>query len=538
MIKFACSKCGKHIRVDEKYAGKKGKCPGCGEAVVVPGKSAAIRFSCEHCGHAIKVAQRYAGKKGKCPKCQQTVVVPGGKKQEEPAPAVQGPTVACSLCGAAIPKTDDEFVECPECGSFVYAASGAPADAEEGPPAEEQETVAEESDEPARESEGSNRRLLLILGGAALVVIVAALGLIVFPKFSQPEPPRRPAPPRRPRQVADTEPQPQPQPEPQTTTSVAPAAPVEAPPASAVAPAVQLRFVPAPGTKHIVQVTTETTSVIQGETLQPSGTNRETLTFELDVTAPNGDGTVPIAVTLAAVQMEMEAGGTVLVHYDSTEPPDSTNRFGKIYAPFVSGRCTMVVSAQGRAVDFDMDKLYRAVAEVRFAAEGGVTDPRYPSREEHLQALKSQCENSPTLGKKPLSGALEKLVAALPEQPLRAGDTWSGRSATDIGVPVDMVATYRLAAVDDNVCTIEIESRRGADEEPIAQDMDAITVNYALSGTAQATLTIDRATGWLLSKQQKISLSGPVETHFAEKPDQDTSNQISIEITTTVTTLE
>lgn len=35
MIRFTC-KCGKHIKVEDKYAGKKGKCPQCKEAVRIP----------------------------------------------------------------------------------------------------------------------------------------------------------------------------------------------------------------------------------------------------------------------------------------------------------------------------------------------------------------------------------------------------------------------------------------------------------------------------------------------------------------------
>ncbi len=38
MIKFASSKCGRHISVDDKYAGKRGKCPNCKEVVVIPGE--------------------------------------------------------------------------------------------------------------------------------------------------------------------------------------------------------------------------------------------------------------------------------------------------------------------------------------------------------------------------------------------------------------------------------------------------------------------------------------------------------------------
>ena len=36
MIKFTCLNCNQSIRVDDRHAGKKGKCPKCGTAVVVP----------------------------------------------------------------------------------------------------------------------------------------------------------------------------------------------------------------------------------------------------------------------------------------------------------------------------------------------------------------------------------------------------------------------------------------------------------------------------------------------------------------------
>ncbi|UCD53269.1 MAG: hypothetical protein JSW27_11605, partial [Phycisphaerales bacterium] len=316
------------------------------------------------------------------------------------------------------------------------------------------------------------------------------------------------------------------------------AATVAEPAAPATAPAVRLRFAPDPGTTRIVQITTVTTLSIQGDTLQQSGTNRETLTLELEAAPPDANGNTPIAVTLAAVQMKMETGGTTRAQYDSTEPPDSTNNYGKMYSPFVSGRCTMVVSAQGRVVNFDMDKLYRAVAEVQLAARGGATDPRYQSREEYLQALKTQCENVPRLGKHQLCSTLGKLVVALPEQPLRESDAWSGRSTVDVDIPVEMAATYALTAATDDICTIKMESRRSAEQEPIVQTMDEATIRYALSGTSQATLTVDRSTGWLLSKQETTNLSGQVETRWAGRPELDTTDQISLEITTTVTTLE
>ncbi len=41
MIQFQCAKCGKRLMVKDESAGKRAKCPGCGEVMVVPGGQAA-----------------------------------------------------------------------------------------------------------------------------------------------------------------------------------------------------------------------------------------------------------------------------------------------------------------------------------------------------------------------------------------------------------------------------------------------------------------------------------------------------------------
>jgi DNA-directed RNA polymerase subunit RPC12/RpoP len=41
MIQFQCAKCGKRLMVKDESAGKRAKCPGCGEVMVVPGAKAA-----------------------------------------------------------------------------------------------------------------------------------------------------------------------------------------------------------------------------------------------------------------------------------------------------------------------------------------------------------------------------------------------------------------------------------------------------------------------------------------------------------------
>jgi len=42
MIKVRCAKCGKTLNIPDQFAGKKGKCPGCQEMLIIPAASAEV----------------------------------------------------------------------------------------------------------------------------------------------------------------------------------------------------------------------------------------------------------------------------------------------------------------------------------------------------------------------------------------------------------------------------------------------------------------------------------------------------------------
>jgi membrane associated rhomboid family serine protease len=88
-IKLFCP-CGKKVKFPIRYAGRTGSCPKCGKPIAIPQvggnapKESAIqsgagdgmiRFSCK-CGKKIKVPQKYSGKTGKCPQCGDRIVIP------------------------------------------------------------------------------------------------------------------------------------------------------------------------------------------------------------------------------------------------------------------------------------------------------------------------------------------------------------------------------------------------------------------------------------------------------------------------------
>lgn len=110
MIKFNCSKCKKLLRVKEELGGKKAKCPGCQQVLIIPApvrstadveelaaaafadkpieapapkqESKTIDFDCPQCGEPIRLSMDMAGKQAPCPECSRIIKVPLPVKNE------------------------------------------------------------------------------------------------------------------------------------------------------------------------------------------------------------------------------------------------------------------------------------------------------------------------------------------------------------------------------------------------------------------------------------------------------------------------
>ena len=76
MIRFNCEQCGHKIGVQDKYVGKRGKCPECGAIVVIPAQSTIIECHCQNCDRKINVPKTLVGKEIQCPDCKDRFIVP------------------------------------------------------------------------------------------------------------------------------------------------------------------------------------------------------------------------------------------------------------------------------------------------------------------------------------------------------------------------------------------------------------------------------------------------------------------------------
>ena len=120
MIRFYCEQCGHKISVQDKYAGKRAKCPKCSTVFVVPAESTAIGLQCENCSQKIDVPKSYAGKKVKCPTCNFILDIP--TRLTEPASSPGIIRFVCTTCNQPIEEPESsrgKLVPCPHCSAFT-----------------------------------------------------------------------------------------------------------------------------------------------------------------------------------------------------------------------------------------------------------------------------------------------------------------------------------------------------------------------------------------------------------------------------------
>lgn len=109
MIKFTCNNCDHGIKVNEKYAGKKGKCPKCGKLVMVPSitsnskATSIIKFRCPNCQQKIGLKTEYAGKQVRCAHCRQRLTVPAASETKSASPAHETDVLSAGLATGTIP---------------------------------------------------------------------------------------------------------------------------------------------------------------------------------------------------------------------------------------------------------------------------------------------------------------------------------------------------------------------------------------------------------------------------------------------------
>jgi phage FluMu protein Com/flagellar basal body-associated protein FliL len=212
---MSCGSCGKQLRAKDESAGKKIKCPGCGNVLAVPqseemteemgmDETAAppappekISVSCT-CGKKLQVKGELAGKAVKCPGCQKVVKVPATSSGASSAPAAKKTPAKKPAPPPADDDNDFSFTKSPtkagkkparmpdeEEDDFSFTASK-PKAKKSNRPLDDKDDNGDDDDNDFRvpvrsmKKKSSNRAMLL------LVILVLVIGAGVGAYFAIP----------------------------------------------------------------------------------------------------------------------------------------------------------------------------------------------------------------------------------------------------------------------------------------------------------------------------------------------------------------
>ena len=182
-IEFHCPGCGNLMRTPDKTAGKRGQCPDCKTRVQIPGtsiatsgnsatespsavsqtptqrqpeKTAPLRLPCSDCGQTLTVSAANAGKKGKCPHCGAVMTIrpasdaadkkgpaPRWKGTPQPTGTIQFNCPSCRLLVKVAATAAGARGKCPHCKGVVQIPTKSTSDRGGGISNTEADTIAE-----------------------------------------------------------------------------------------------------------------------------------------------------------------------------------------------------------------------------------------------------------------------------------------------------------------------------------------------------------------------------------------------------------
>ncbi len=187
-IPVVCS-CGKAMRAPDDWAGRDAKCPGCGQAVHIPGSGTAAATApvktgnppvvpCPECGKPLMVPPGMAGKLVACPACGGHVRLPG-----KPAGVTaKAPKVTVPAMTAPGPRSESKPKSRKTAPAVATFEMDDPADDYDEDEEDSRAARRGKKRRSASQVKAGSRNLLLLclLGGGGVLLVVGAIVAMLF----------------------------------------------------------------------------------------------------------------------------------------------------------------------------------------------------------------------------------------------------------------------------------------------------------------------------------------------------------------------
>jgi hypothetical protein len=185
---------------------------------------------------------------------------------------------------------------------------------------------------------------------------------------------------------------------------------------------------------------------------------------------------------------------------------DKTDTFSKIMMTIRDKPFTMFMSKTGRVVDIkNTDSLYKGM----FDSFPQVTDAQKVQ-------FKTQMEES--FGNEAIKNSFQDVFPILPGAKTAVNDTWVANTAITSTLSAKVKTTYTLIGMNKAVYTINSKAVIYSDKNPEYKVSGGLSMRFIdITGTSNAEITIDKATGWLSASKTIKTIKCTAEIKDSEK---------------------
>ena len=303
--------------------------------------------------------------------------------------------------------------------------------------------------------------------------------------------------------------------------------------------ALKLNLKPGQKYKRVISMEEKISQSMAGRQIDLAHTKKVGLEF--DVKDVDAKGVASVMVTYRTLQ-EKTSHTAGAMEYDSADP--NTQGVMAVYTAMMDEGFLMKVAGNGRIVELTgFDEMFSRMAEKMVVAEdekiskappGQCTidknkaanckesqeqlakrriegmNRRYGSRDGRVKALKEMVEKYPHMAKEQIRLMLVCVMMPFPDEPVRAGDSWTDKMVLNAMVPVEIEIVYTLKEYKDNVAVVSSNFERTMKDPAIDYNAGPMQGKIKMAGSYQRSSEIDKSSGWMTRSNAKLKISGKI----------------------------
>jgi hypothetical protein len=182
----------------------------------------------------------------------------------------------------------------------------------------------------------------------------------------------------------------------------------------------------------------------------------------------------------------------------SSESIDLTDKTSQILAELSRHPFHATLTQSGRIVKIDVDSLLKAAIN----ASSGLDD------DEKVSMTKQILDS---YGEKSIRQGMESSLAFYPPAQVEKGSRWTTRRTLENIVTFTSDNQLEITDVTGDSYTIRCLSQMSIPENSAPTSMNGMDAKCSLNGTSEGSITVSKATGWVISSSMSQALKGTID---------------------------